>query len=122
MDYRKLYEERYNITIPEGYDIHHIDLNHANDDIQNLLLMPHDLHMRLHECIKSNICTTPVSALQFEWCSIPAQCAYVGHYLAMYGDVYSKIEGWAAAKQFEGLRAQGYKGYMPYNYKGLRNE
>lgn len=34
--------------IPKGYDIHHIDLNHLNNDISNLQLMTHSEHMRLH--------------------------------------------------------------------------
>ena len=70
MDYRKIYAERYRIVIPEGYDIHHVDLNHDNNDIANLLLMPHDLHMRLHKCIQSGISTIAQEALR---CNLPSE-------------------------------------------------
>jgi hypothetical protein len=32
----------------DGFDIHHIDGNHANDDPTNLVLIEHGDHMRLH--------------------------------------------------------------------------
>jgi hypothetical protein len=47
-DYRKLYEQTYGITIPHDFDIHHIDFNHNNNDISNLVALPKELHNRLH--------------------------------------------------------------------------
>lgn len=41
-------------TIPEGYDIHHIDENTQNDDISNLELMDKTVHARLHALDKHN--------------------------------------------------------------------
>lgn len=32
----------------EGFDVHHMDGNHANDDPTNLVLIEHADHMRLH--------------------------------------------------------------------------
>jgi len=46
--YRKIYEEFYNIKIPNGYEIHHIDFNHSNNDIKNLVMLPKELHKDLH--------------------------------------------------------------------------
>lgn len=40
--------EYYNGTIPQGYDIHHIDLNKDNNDISNLKLISKSEHMKLH--------------------------------------------------------------------------
>ena len=34
----------------DGFDIHHVDGNHMNDDPANLVLIEHDDHMRLHGC------------------------------------------------------------------------
>lgn len=122
MDYRKIYAERYGIVIPEGYDIHHVDLNHDNNDIANLLLMPHGLHMRLHKCIQSGISTIAQEALRFEYCGMPAHCSSSSEILKEYAEVYAEVFYWSAAKDFEELRAKGQRGWMPYNYNEFRHE
>lgn len=35
--------------IPEGFEIHHIDGNRFNNDISNLICLPHDDHEMLHQ-------------------------------------------------------------------------
>lgn len=50
--HRLIYEDYYNIKIPDDYDIHHIDENKSNNDIDNLVLMTHEEHTILH---KSNL-------------------------------------------------------------------
>lgn len=50
-DYRKIYERYFNIKIPKGYEIHHIDFDHSNNDIDNLIMLPRDLHQRYHKAI-----------------------------------------------------------------------
>lgn len=40
--------EYYNCKIPEGYEIHHIDLNKSNNDISNLQLLTIAEHKKLH--------------------------------------------------------------------------
>lgn len=40
--------EYYNGSIPEGYDVHHVDGNRANNDISNLQLLKSSDHKRLH--------------------------------------------------------------------------
>lgn len=122
INYRKMYAERYNITIPEGYDIHHIDLNHDNNDIVNLLLLPHDLHMRLHKCIQSGICSIASEAMNFRFCNMPAHCSISAEILKEYAGVYAEVFYWSAAKDFEELRARGCEGWMPYNYNEFRYE
>lgn len=49
MQYRRLYEDFYGIKIPKGYEVHHIDFNHSNNDPHNLVALPKDLHRRLHK-------------------------------------------------------------------------
>lgn len=46
---QKKYKDYFKIQIGKEYDIHHIDFNHENNDIENLLLLPNDLHQRLHK-------------------------------------------------------------------------
>lgn len=40
--------EHFNGEIPEGYHVHHIDEDRANNDIENLSLMPGIEHIRSH--------------------------------------------------------------------------
>lgn len=48
-DYRKVYEQFYNIKWDRKlYEIHHIDHNRENNDIKNLILLPRELHRKLH--------------------------------------------------------------------------
>lgn len=45
--HRLIFEEC-NGLIPKGYDIHHIDGNKLNNNIENLEMLPHEEHMALH--------------------------------------------------------------------------
>lgn len=47
-DYRLKYKRYYGIDFNSDYVIHHIDLNHNNNDIDNLILLPKELHERYH--------------------------------------------------------------------------
>lgn len=122
MDYRKLYEENYGITIPSSYDIHHIDLNHDNNSLDNLLMIPHELHMRLHKCLQSGLRSFAVESMSFAYCGSPSHCVYQAEALRDYADVYSALFYWSAKKEFEDKYPIGYSGYKPYNYNEFRNE
>jgi hypothetical protein len=50
-DYRLKYKRYYGIEFNSDYAIHHIDFNHNNNDISNLLLLPKDLHNRYHQLV-----------------------------------------------------------------------
>lgn len=48
--YRKLYADFYGITWdPKEMEVHHIDYDHSNNDIGNLILLPTKLHRLLHK-------------------------------------------------------------------------
>lgn len=47
--HRLVYEDYYNIKIPDDYDIHHIDEDKSNNAIDNLVLMTHEEHTILHK-------------------------------------------------------------------------
>lgn len=50
-DYRKFYARYYGITWDSSrFEVHHIDGNRDNNDIYNLILLPKELHQRLHMC------------------------------------------------------------------------
>ena len=45
--YRNVWENRFG-KIPEGYVIHHIDGDRKNNNINNLLMIPNELHGKYH--------------------------------------------------------------------------
>lgn len=51
-NYRKIYEDYFGIEIPESFDIHHIDCNHSNNEIDNLIMLPKELHQRYHNALQ----------------------------------------------------------------------
>jgi|TARA_R110000824_G_scaffold50251_3_gene140525 hypothetical protein len=48
INYRKLYEEN-NGKIPENWEVHHIDFNHNNNNLKNLIAVPSMVHMVIHQ-------------------------------------------------------------------------
>ena len=52
-NYRELFKEYYHIEFSSNYDIHHIDLNHNNNDIDNLMILPKKLHQQYHNLLNS---------------------------------------------------------------------
>lgn len=55
-DYRQYYIDYYKMFYPflidETYVVHHIDFNRSNNNIENLLLLPRNLHLRYHEILR----------------------------------------------------------------------
>ena len=49
MSYRQDYERYYEVAVYNDWDIHHIDYNHNNNDIHNLVALPKYLHKKLHK-------------------------------------------------------------------------
>ena len=48
MNYRKLYKDNIG-KIPKNWDIHHIDFNHDNNDLNNLIAVPKIVHNIIHQ-------------------------------------------------------------------------
>jgi len=48
MNYRQLYKELVG-DIPKNWEIHHIDFNHDNNSIDNLIAVPSIVHMVIHQ-------------------------------------------------------------------------
>jgi len=49
MHYRKIWEEYNQTSIPDGYEIHHIDGNNTNNDPANLLCVSIEDHLQIHK-------------------------------------------------------------------------
>lgn len=45
--------EKFNGKIPKGYEVHHIDLNKINNNIDNLMLLTPSEHTKLHSDLKN---------------------------------------------------------------------
>lgn len=48
MDYRKLYKSHFNIEFDDKMEVHHIDGDRSNNNIDNLLLLPESTHSKFH--------------------------------------------------------------------------
>jgi hypothetical protein len=51
MDYRRIYEERLGISLPLEFEVHHIDMNRDNNEIENLVALPKHVHQEYHRLI-----------------------------------------------------------------------
>lgn len=51
--YREKFKRYYGIDFSNKYEVHHIDLNRKNNNIENLVLLPSDLHRKYHFCLGS---------------------------------------------------------------------
>ena len=51
MNYRKIYKDYYNCSIPKGWQVHHIDWNSENNDPLNLICIPRKLHSLIHSSL-----------------------------------------------------------------------
>ena len=52
-DYRKIFKKHYGVSFGSEYEIHHIDLNHDNNEISNLMILPKRLHHQYHFLLNS---------------------------------------------------------------------
>tara|TARA_R100000664_G_scaffold12125_1_gene19531 strand:+ start:1314 stop:1532 length:219 start_codon:yes stop_codon:yes gene_type:complete len=48
INYRKLYEKKYG-KIPNKWEVHHIDFNHNNNNVDNLIAVPSVVHVVIHQ-------------------------------------------------------------------------
>lgn len=52
MNYRKFYEEQTKTKLPKNFDVHHIDHDRTNNNIDNLIAILRELHQHYHQLIK----------------------------------------------------------------------
>ncbi len=50
---RRIYQEETGQPIPHGFHVHHIDFNKGNDDINNMVAIPKELHQEYHTLVNS---------------------------------------------------------------------
>lgn len=52
-DYRQYYKDYYGIEFDDNMVVHHIDFDRTNNNIDNLLLLPKEVHAKYHWYVSS---------------------------------------------------------------------
>lgn len=76
-NYNKFFKRYYGIDFGKEYVVHHIDGDHSNDCIANLMLLPRGLHSKYHELkkvIESNRLPTEIRGNQLSNATIIFNC------------------------------------------------
>lgn len=126
MNYRRLYEKHYGITIPPEYEIHHIDFNRKNNKIENLLLLPKKLHRKLH-WVRDTSCVNLDGFFDFQRIIIQRPMEYERRCINAALDVYDELQIWSCRKNCEDLKLQrflhcvGYYDYSIFRENGNTN-
>lgn len=66
-NYREKYENYYGTRLSTTTDVHHLDYVHANNNVQNLVALPEEVHNKLHQLrakVQSKFSGTTVSNVQ----------------------------------------------------------
>lgn len=100
MNYRERYEERI-CKIPTNFEIHHLDLNRKNNNIDNLLMLPKEVHRNLHHILQilpDNIEITPDIRSQLEGGS--QYLTYIKTGFIQYIEIMGTCNMWKDYKMF----------------------
>ena len=119
MNYRKLYAKHYGIKIPPEYDIHHIDFDRNNNNIENLLLLPKKLHRKLHH-VRNTSCVNLDRFFDFQGIAAQRPMDYERRCINAALDVYDELQIWSCRKNFEDIMGQG-NWIGDFNYNFLRD-
>lgn len=122
MNYRKLYAKHYGITIPPEYDVHHIDFNRNNNDIKNLILLPKELHQRIHNCSLTNGAINTNDLFRFSCCANQLWDSIMAQALKDAANIYADLQYWASCREMELLRLGNNNGPMYFSYNQFRND
>jgi hypothetical protein len=104
-NYRKKFKKHYGIEFGNEFHVHHIDLDHTNNDIENLMILPKKLHSLYHLMFNS---TTGNGFIKFYNASIHSNTICGDNYnLSMtkkYIDVLVECDKWYDFKLYlEGI-------------------
>lgn len=95
MNYRKKYEKYYGVKLQNDMEVHHLDFNHDNNHISNLIALPKKLHQRYHKIVGE------LGFVEYEGrLSISIEvniynCSYMPKKLRELADVLKEMEEWA---------------------------
>lgn len=97
MNYRNIYLNETRVDIPKDFEVHHLDLNRDNNDIDNLVALPKDLHTLFHARLNDVLVLSPKDFKSFIMPISPS-----GHdgfdlfmeYLQKFEEVRSEVVRW----------------------------
>lgn len=95
-NYREKYKRYYGIDFDKDFDVHHIDLDRENNDIDNLILLPKNLHERYHKCLTEISGITDISKLKT--INVKNGCQFEYDALLRFCAVMAEISVWKAHK------------------------
>ena len=115
MCYREKYKKRFGIKFNNDYEVHHIDFDRSNNEIENLILLPRDLHKKLHKIHSEYGLYMNENLSKFPF-SNQLSCSMTASILRKYAQIYEELAFWACCKDNEinGI------GLRPYNYDRFR--
>lgn len=103
-DYRKIYEREFGIKWDrQVYEVHHIDGNHQNNKVSNLILIPKWLHTELHKQLLDPSITSCITEPLKEVIRLVQDSVVVGHGFYANGlrgllDICTKMSVWGMFK------------------------
>lgn len=118
-NYRKYYADYFGIEIPKEYHIHHLDRDRNNNNIRNLILLPKEVHEKVHKLSEEfsayNIGNLTRSV------GNPHIIGYVWDAIDEAYEIWGQLYYWSAARENEMMaKASGGKNIYPENYDYFR--
>ena len=104
MNHRKFYLSELKINLPKNIEIHHLDGNRGNNNLDNLVAIPKFLHMRYHY-YKTQIMLTDIKLEDIINVSYDSNNDYytdLNKYLSMFlklRPVYYEIKKWIGLRE-----------------------
>lgn len=113
-DYLKFYSRYYGITWDrQKFEVHHIDGNRKNNEIENLVLLPVELHRELHKAMSALwVPEMPAKVAVFQYlqtCLNGWSDWFIGKALPDLIEVVNKCHKWALLKQVNYCDCDGVK-------------
>jgi hypothetical protein len=111
INYRKKFKDHYGIEFGEDFDIHHIDFDRVNNEIENLILLPKLLHQKLHSLALFSGLT--IDLFNFKGLAKESPVYYKAEIIAVI-ELWEKLQIWSAKKECED------NGTLVFNYNEFR--
>lgn len=122
MNYREFYQEHYGITIPDGFDVHHINKDRMDNRIENLLLLPSSIHQSLH-IVDNSITRGFMGNINYISAIVNnvSELVFIREYVEVWARIIPALKFWASVKVFEDLAIQnGEIAHGNLSYKRFR--